>query len=890
MDIISEVNSFLNASDSIVIKVKLELKRVDYIFYKGEVISSDVSIPDMILKCASIYNVDISPLFQNDLIRWLKDDEVHQLAVNATTQDGSKNVLVCVKRKIDDNNYLVLIENLESKRKLINLVDPLTNVYQKDAFNNYINDVISKKAEPFTLCILDVDNFKNINDNYGHLVGDEILISVAQVIKSNLSTGIVARFGGDEFEFCLPNISDYQEVWNVLYKICHDLKNITTNLKEQIDVTATIGCARYGIDSTSFDELFDCADRALYRGKRKGKNCFIIYDPVKHINIVTSKMYSQIEELNSSSRVVNTILKVQNVLESNNDDTENIQHVANIMAQALSADRVVIYFYDGDIEKPVAKSYRDKEIEDNDHVENYSSVLWSDHYKQRLCSINRTVNLKEVNLTLYKKLQGNGIESVLRCKLEYKDIKLGIIEAVYFKQHDWTIIEKDIISVVSRFFSMNLYKNNEEDYLKYFSSFDELTGLVNYSKFKEISFNRLNSTTKKMVIYYFNIQRFKFINDTFGFSTGDYVLKRFGQLLRKTYSNGVSTRFTSDRFIVIDYYDSNEAVYYHFDKLLKEVHELSYRNTNIGKYLVVVAGVYVTDGNENNVSVAVDKANIARRIMGDVNLDTLQFFTKEISESFVHKNEILMNFSDALKNNEFKLYIQPKIEISTNKLIGCEVLSRWEYKGRLLQPLEYIPILEEAGLLVELDLNVFESLMKLISNLKSKEIKFDIPVSVNVSRNQKNFIAYVEKLDKIREKYQIRAENIELEITESTFTKNVVDIKKLIYYVHRLGYKVSMDDFGSGYSNLSSLVDCGFDCIKIDKSLCAANKSDKKNIVLESVIDLANRLGIGVICEGVETPMQASNLLRLGCFKAQGYLYDKPLAVADFINKYLVGE
>ncbi len=890
MNILSEITTFFKTNETIIVKVRIDIERVEYIFNHGDIISSSLSIPNMIFECAKIYNVEIPPQFENDFLRWIKNDDISEAAVNTTSHDGSRNTLVCIKHKLDDNTYLVHIENLESKRKLINLIDPLTNVYQKDTFNNYINELIDKKVENFALCILDIDNFKSINDNFGHLIGDEILVSVAQVIKNNISNGIVARFGGDEFEFCLTNISAYQDVWNVLYKICHELKNITSNLKEPIDVTATIGCARYGIDSLSFDGLFDCADRALYRGKRKGKNCFIIYDQIKHTNIVASKVHSQIEELNSSNKLVNAILNLEGVLESKKDETENILAITDIILQTLLADRVILYFYEKDIEKAAAISYKNKEVEENSHVENYSSDLWNEHYKHNLLAINRTKNLKNSNIILCEKLQENNIESVLRCKLLHKGIKIGVIEAVYFHEHEWTILEKDILSVVSRFLSINFYKNNEENYLKYFSSIDELTGLVNYSKFKEIAFNRINSVTKRMMVFYFNIQRFKFINDTFGFSIGDFVLKRFGQILKKIYPNGVSTRFTSDRYITMDYYDTDEVINYKFEQLLKEVHDISYRNTNIGKYLVVVAGVYITDGNENNISVAVDKANIARRTIGEVNIDALQFFTEEISESFMHKNEILMNFADALKNNEFELFIQPKIEISTQKIIGCEVLSRWRYKGSLLQPIQYIPILEEAGLLVELDLYVFESLMKLISKIKDDNIVFDIPVSVNVSRNQKNFLAYFMKLDKIREKYQIETKYIELEITESTFTKNIVDIKKLIYYVHRLGYRVSMDDFGSGYSNLSALVDCGFDCIKIDKSLCATNKSDKKNIVLESVVDLANKLEIDVICEGVETMMQAANLLRLGCNKAQGYLYDKPLSAPEFVNKYLVGD
>lgn len=890
MDIIQQINSFLKINDVIILKINIEYQKIEYVYYKGDIIASDLAFDETIELCAKMFKVEINPTFKMDFLRWLKDDNVYEYALYAKSYDGIRNPLICLKQKLDENNYLVHAENLESKNRLINLIDPLINVYQKNTFNNYIYAAINKKVGNFTLCILDIDNFKSINDNYGHLVGDDVLVAVANIIKKNVSNGMVARFGGDEFEFALIGVYEYQDVWNILYKICHELKNITSELNVDFDVTATIGCARFGIDSNTYDGLFDCADRALYRGKRKGKNCFIIYDPIKHTNIIASKMYSQIEETNSSNKLVNIILNIYSILENKDNTFEEIlQNVLDFLVQVLSPDRAVIYFYENDgKEKIVSASYKDKEdIYRNKMI---PPDLWDEHYKKRLCVINRTKNLKNANPKLCDILQKEGIESILRCKLEYKDIRIGCIEIVSYTQHDWTMFESDVMSLVSRLISMNIYKINEDNYLKYFSSIEELTGLLNYSKFQEITFNKLNSVTKKMVIHYFNIQRFKFINDTFGFSAGDYVLKRFAQILRKLYSSGVSTRITSDRFIMVDYYDTDEIIKYKCEELLKEVHEITYRNTSIGRYLVIDVGIYVTDGTENNVSIAVDRANIARRSIGEVNVDTLQFFTDEIRESVIHKNEIIMNFSDGLRNNEFELFLQPKIEISSNKIIGCEVLSRWNYKGVLLQPLKYIPILEEAGLLIELDIYVFEKLMEFISKLKNNNISFDIPVSVNVSRNQKDFIAYVSKLDDIRKNYGIDANQIELEITESTFTQNIVDIKKLIYFVHRIGYKVSMDDFGAGYSNLSSLVDCGFDCIKIDKSLCAPNKLDKKNIVLQSVVELAQKLGIEVICEGVETSMQAANLLRLGCNKAQGFLYDKPLTITEFIDKYLIGE
>ena len=224
--------------------------------------------------------------------------------------------------------------------------------------------------------------------------------------------------------------------------------------------------------------------------------------------------------------------------------------------------------------------------------------------------------------------------------------------------------------------------------------------------------------------------------------------------------------------------------------------------------------------------------------------------------------------------------------METNELIGAEALSRWNYKNKnLLSPSDFIPILEKNNLITELDYYVLEKVCQYIKTLLNNNKKV-VPISVNLSKNQYDLNYYIERAKKICEHYDVDPSYIEIEITESMYISNREVLINAVDKLHELGFKVSIDDFGSGYSNLSVLADLNFDILKIDKSLCSGTYG-KKNIILNSVIQMTKNLNISLICEGIENEEQANVVLKSGCKYAQGYLYDKPLPIFDFTIKYL---
>lgn len=211
--------------------------------------------------------------------------------------------------------------------------DELTGLYRRDAISSYMDKLIRDET-PFSFVIVDIDNFKTINDSYGHAVGDEALRLVAQSLKKAVQdSGVVGRFGGDEFVFVFPNIVEYDDIWHVLLNLlqsAYDIKIPDTD----VSITYTAGCSRYPLDTTNIDVIFNLADKALYRGKVKGRNCFIIYLAEKHGNInlqtIREKVYDPI--------ILHS--KIFNMLTNDDDTSNNIKTVLDFIGAYLLIDHI----------------------------------------------------------------------------------------------------------------------------------------------------------------------------------------------------------------------------------------------------------------------------------------------------------------------------------------------------------------------------------------------------------------------------------------------------------------------------------------------------------------------------------------------------------------------
>lgn len=251
----------------------------------------------------------------------------------------------------------------------------------------------------------------------------------------------------------------------------------------------------------------------------------------------------------------------------------------------------------------------------------------------------------------------------------------------------------------------------------------------------------------------------------------------------------------------------------------------------------------------------------------------------------ITKDNIGVLFKEALKNKNIAVYYQPKFDALTNDIVGAEALSRWiSPDGEVIPPLKFIPLLEENGMVIDLDWYVLEQVCSFLHG-EIEAGRNVTTVSVNFSRVHTDEQKVAQRLVEITKQYEIPYELIEIELTESAVFEDTQAVIRFATNIRELGYSVSIDDFGSGFSSLSLVKDIPANVLKIDKSLISRNcENEKERVVLESIFTFARRLKMSTVAEGVETKQQLEFLRTCGCNSIQGFLFAKPMPQKDFVE------
>ena len=265
-------------------------------------------------------------------------------------------------------------------------------------------------------------------------------------------------------------------------------------------------------------------------------------------------------------------------------------------------------------------------------------------------------------------------------------------------------------------------------------------------------------------------------------------------------------------------------------------------------------------------------------------------------DKVMYSKQIKAYLDTALENEEFFIYLQPKINVETNTLEGAEALVRWNFKTKeILSPAKFIPYFETDDSISKIDSFVLKTVCKKLQEWKKQNLAL-YPISVNLSRKQIEKVNIVDHLREIVDSYEVDHSLIDFELTESATIDNTETIQDILEKLKALGFKISMDDFGTGYSSFSLLKDIPFDTLKIDKSFIdniASTSTEqaqvcKDNIIIKHIISMSNELGYKCIAEGAETKNQVERLKQMGCKVIQGFYFSKPIPLEEFENKYLV--
>lgn len=438
-----------------------------------------------------------------------------------------------------------------------------------------------------------------------------------------------------------------------------------------------------------------------------------------------------------------------------------------------------------------------------------------------------------------------------------------------------------LIIVISILFFYMKYKT----YIHMATDLDGITGLINWDRFKvEATEIMQKNKNKKYALIHFDIDKFKTINDIYGTSGGNRILRSIAMDIKALLNSGeLVTRIYADVFsVLIEYKDEAEIT----DRLAE--FNRSIKGSSVSFNMNAYFGVYKVE-EDIPIDLMSDRANLAKQSIKGNNVKYYALFDKKIREKVLREKQIENNMHAALEAGEFMLYLQPQYSTRTGKIVSAEALVRWNDPIRqIVSPGEFIELFERNKFIINLDLYIWEQACKLIRKWLDTG-KDPTPISINVSPVHFTSGNLVDEITEIVNSYRIPADLIELEITESTFVEDKENVINIIDKLHVLGYKIAMDDFGSGYSSLNLLNILPIDVLKIDKDfLRNTSDSDKGKIVMKNVITMAKELNMTVITEGVETREQLDFLVDTDCDKIQGYYYSKPLSVIDFENKYYV--
>ena len=467
----------------------------------------------------------------------------------------------------------------------------------------------------------------------------------------------------------------------------------------------------------------------------------------------------------------------------------------------------------------------------------------------------------------------------------------------------WLIISavKDARGLVTNYIGAQVditERKRAEEKINELAFYDQLTGLPN----RTLLMDRLRQTMAVSdrrgafnALVLIDLDNFKTLNDTLGHDMGDLLLTQVAQRLKSCARvEDTVARFGGDEFVLIlpGLSDNEEEASVHTESVAVQILEKlnqPYQLNHVTYHCTPSIGASLFCGQQTEIDVLIKQADLAMYRSKDAGRNTFCFFDPSMEMMVMKRAALEIALREALDDNQFVLYYQP--QVFDGILTGAEALVRWRHPTRgLVSPMEFIPVAEETGMIVQLGHHVLVMACQQLSIWAKRPDMAFFSVAVNVSAQQFHHPDFVPQLLEILDKTGAPPERLKLELTESVLAANVDELVKKMFAIKNCGVGFSLDDFGTGYSSLSFLKRLPLDQLKIDKSFVDDILVDTNAAsIAQTIITLAENLGLGVLAEGVETLDQRDFLARVGCHAYQGYYLSRPLPLTDleqFIADY----
>lgn len=900
--------------------------------------------------------------------------------------------------------YMVSIPDLDKKVCMVagvmfdirdekGLLDSLTGTYNHLAFENKCTSLIRQKGTKLLFVMLDVDDFKIVNDTLGHNVGDRVLSQTGQVLKEAVgANGIVGRLGGDEFAAIVFGLEDSDAVDEFCVKLSGKLKNIIFDMEYSASIGMTTGDDR----ELTFKDLYYEADQAMYYSKRQGKNRISFFDSIRKNDVSIPHNSGALSHTGVSCKLSDMEIfsydEMPDYILAVDEESRRIAFVnkairnSSVMTASQIDEFISKPFEDGFIDLFLRKKEQGNRVSvfsGKDHPDNIVAKLLGekklivklthkDYNGYRLLKMIDLSNESKLNAVMrqissYRSFMKNFIDAINDTTegLGYKNhlrlirefYNADCVAVIYNGESEWDTIEEihipsaqimakvvnesvssgaivdflalfndagrvfisdiksieseygnlfkrmadvriwsasavllnkreqcfgaiavmnpransgslDLIDMVGISISNSLFYEKARAEYEYRLNFDQVTGLRKRETFNNLGESYVEYDCSFMGVFASDIIRLSDINDKFGYTAGNVRLRMVADVIRGVFTGYDIYRYEQDEIVVF----------------CKDIDKKSF----MGLVRIVRESLDDLDVSVSTGFSWTDKPDIARqlsevRLMYDIEKDTK---LKRLDSTM--RNKVFKDVVSEIDKGSFMVYYQPKVDSRTGITVGAEALIRFfdEAHG-IVGPIHFIEILEENRCSHLIDLFVLDEVCKAQKHRCINE-KRVVPVSVNFSKNTLEYAGLLEQVKEIMNRYDLPEGLVQIEITESVGDMDVALINNIAQSLISMGFHLSMDDFGTKYSNLEMLFKFPFSIAKIDRSLVKNLESNEKSrIMLKHLISMIKELGIECVAEGAENEEQVSLLQQFGCNIIQGYFYSKPVTLDVFTSEFV---
>ena len=868
--------------------------------------------------------------------------------------------------------------------------DSVSSVYNHAMYEKLCSELADRVNDGLLYLMVDIDNFKQINDACGHHEGDKILQHVGMILRNAVKgRGYAGRIGGDEFSVCFYDVYSKEEA----ISICANIKSALGQYMNTVPFTVSIGATISDGRRLSFKELYLEADEAVYFAKENGKNKVIFKHEIQKLKqnqfLTAQDEYALSEEeiaLDQRMQYIAIVEPIQKkILYMNEAGREalgiSLEEAKNMHCYqlfkgcnqeceicALHANHAQVlneqestglrqYIPDGKFilqsrhtiwKGDSVRTISFVDINDAEHVERcmeaemqsqetfakcwslimdsssgdteYEKILrvLTDYYNADCSTIVTKNGGRYTEIFEYHKTTAEGVAEGLRASLEqkmfdrcevlldaedfmrprhiqkklleYPDIAeelekkfvhntigialrkfgelIGILMVINPRENQTDLA---MLSQLGVFFGTDLVRKLLTDNKTYEENHDVLTRLWSREFFNnDWMIDYYPIFRDGMGVFTADIYRLKDINKQLGYQTGNKRLVALADMLRQVFTGYSMFRYDDDQVIAICHNVEQKQ----FQKMV-----------DYAKELISQMDFEISYGfswkQEPTIPEAINEAESYLAIHR-------AYLEKENAAAKKLAKKIETDVLQEIREGNFRMFLQPKVNIHTRKTVGAEALIRLYHPQKgFISPAKFIPVLEQQNEVHIIDLFILKRTLQFQKEARDagKEI---VPISVNFSKNTLMYPKLMEFIMEQCRAYGMPEKTVHIEITETISNMDHIEVKNIAKELHALGFSISMDDFGTQYSNMAVLTQFDFDTVKIDRSMILNIVNDEKNkLILKHTIAMLKDLGMEIVIEGVETEEQVNVLAQLGCDIVQGFFFGRPEADEKFYELFM---